>query len=616
VRHFSELTGVPYPWNKYAQVVVSDFFFGGMENTTATTMYEHVLLDARAALDVTSDDLVAHELAHQWFGDYVTCRDWSEGWLNEGFATFLEHVWREKHLGRDEYEYGIKNDLASYLGEAHGRYRRAIVCQDYEAPLDLFDRHLYEKGGLVLHVLRTELGDELFWKGVSTYLKRHAGGIVETRDLMRAFEEVSGRSLGRRFDELVFRPGHVELEIDLAWDDGVLTAGVKQTQSTQDQVPSAYEVPLVLEISESGEQWREKVKVTARADSFAIPCAHRPDFVVVDPEMRVLGEVTVKAPTDMLRNQLANARTARGRWLAAQALAKSDDPVTIEALAARLHDDEEIWLVRAECAEALGRIKARECFEALKKAVDVPHPKVRRAVASALGNFRTTAAVEVLKPKALRDASYVVESEAARALGRTRQSAAFETLIDVMDRASWADVIAAGAIDGLANLRDDRALAHLYKRTRYGHSSRVRRAAALAIPKLATDRRAREHLEDLLDDGDPILRMDIVRALSDLNDPRARAALRARVEIDLDARVRRRIKEVLRDLGGEKKHHKQLEDDLEKLTNEHADLKSRLAKLEARIVPGKNSVTKKSVAPDAKKAAQKLAKRKAGTRRR
>jgi aminopeptidase N len=601
IRHFSELTGVAYPWNKYAQVVVSDFFFGGMENTTATTMYEHILLDARAALDVTSDDLVAHELAHQWFGDFVTCRDWSEGWLNEGFATFMEHVWREKHLGRDEYEYGIKNDLASYLGEAHGRYRRPIVCQDYEAPLDLFDRHLYEKGGLVLHVLRTELGDELFWKGVRTYLERHAGGIVETRDLMRAFEQVSGRSLGRRFDELVYRPGHVELEIDLAWDDGVLTASVKQTQSTQDQVPAAYEVPLILEISESGEHWREKVKVTARADSFAIPCAERPDFVVVDPEMRILGEVTVKAPADMLRKQLAGAKTARGRWLAAHALAKSDDPVTIEALAARLHDDGEVWLVRAECAEALGRIKARECFEALKKALDVAHPKVRRAVAAALGSFRTTAAVELLKPKALRDASYVVEAEAARALGRTRQNAAFDTLIDVMDRPSWADVIAAGAIDGLAALRDDRALAHLYKRTRYGHSSRIRRAAALAIPKLTTDRRAREHLEDLLDDGDPILRMDIVRALSDLGDARSRGALRARVDVDLDARVRRRIKEALRDLGGEKKHQKQLEDDLEKLTNEHAELRSRLAKLEARILPEKNPAPKKAAAKDAKK---------------
>ncbi|HSO34488.1 MAG TPA: M1 family aminopeptidase [Labilithrix sp.] len=588
--YFSELTGVPYPWNKYAQVVVSDFIFGGMENTTATTMYEHILLDARAAIDITSDDLIAHELAHQWFGDYVTCRDWSEGWLNEGFATFMEHVWREKLLGKDEYDYGVKSDVSSYLSEAHGRYRRPIVCQDYDAPLDLFDRHLYEKGGLVLHVLRTELGDTLFWKGVSTYLTRHARGLVETRDLLRALEEVSGRSLGRRFEEMVMRPGHPEIDVDISWESGVITCALKQTQSTTDGVPSAFEVPLVLTIGEhGGGERREKVKLTARADSFAIPCPERPRWVVVDPELRILGDVTVKAPVDMLRRQLATAPTARGRWLAAQALHKSDDPVTIKALGDRLADEAEFWGVRAECADALGRIRARECFETLAASTSTAHPKVRRAVVEALGRFRTTAAVDALKPRALRDESYLVEAEAARALGKTRQSSAYDVLLDVMDRPSWADAIAAGAIAGLASLRDDRALPHLYARTRYGHASRVRRAAALAIPKLSTDRRAREHLEDLLDDSDPIVRIDVVLALADLGDARSRGPLRARGEVDLDPRVRRRIREVVRDLGGEKKQTDQLKEDVERLQTEHLELKARLSRIEAGVAPKKEA---------------------------
>jgi len=603
VAYFSSLTGVPYPWNKYAQVVVSDFIFGGMENTTATTMYEHILLDERAALDVTSDDLIAHELAHQWFGDFVTCRDWSEGWLNEGFATFMEHVWREKALGRDEYDYGIKADLGSYLGEAHGRYRRPIVCQDYDAPLDLFDRHLYEKGGLVLHALRTELGDRLFWTGVSRYLGRHARGIVETRDLLRCLEEVSGRGLGRHFDEMVHRPGHPEVEVELSWDEGVLTAALKQTQSTQDHVPGAFELSFVLAIGEAGGAVRrEKVKLAARVDTVAVPCPERPRFVVVDPDMRILGDLTVKAPADMLRAQLEHAPTARGRWLAAQALSKSDDPVTIEALARRIGDEAEFWGVRADCAEALGSIRAREAFDALQAAIGVAHPKVRRAVVSALGRFRTPAAAAALTPRALRDESYLVESEAARALGRTRQTSAFETLLDLLDRRSWAEVVAAGAVDGLAALRDDRALPHLFARTRYGHPSRVRRAATLAIPKLSTDRRAREHLEELLDDADPILRIDVVRALSDLADARSRSALRSRAEIDLDPRVRRRIREVVRDLGGERKQTDQLKEDVERLQNELVEARARLSKLEAKgaspakAAPRKSSA-EKSVSP-------------------
>ena len=230
VELFSKVTGLAYPWSRYSQVVVSDFIFGGMENTTATTMYEHILLDRRAALDVTSNDLIAHELAHQWFGDYVTCRDWSHAWLNEGFATFLEHVEREHRLGRDEYDWGILGDLESYLSEAQERYRRPIVCREYVEPIDLFDRHLYQKGSLVLHMLRRELGDTLFWGGVRGYLEKHALGLVETNDLQRALERVSGRSFELFFDQWVYRAGHPELKVKVSWENSLLLVEVEQTQ--------------------------------------------------------------------------------------------------------------------------------------------------------------------------------------------------------------------------------------------------------------------------------------------------------------------------------------------------------------------------------------------------
>jgi aminopeptidase N len=611
IKHFGEVTGIPYPWSKYAQVVVADFIFGGMENTTATTMYEHILLDERAAIDVNSEDLVAHELAHQWFGDYVTCRAWYEGWLNEGFATFFEHIWREKVLGQAEYDFGVKGDLEAYATEAHGRYRRPIVCQDYDAPLDLFDRHLYEKGGLVLHALRLEVGGPAFWRGVRSYLEKHARGVVETRDLQRAMEDVSGRSLGRFFEQWLYKPGHPEIEVEVAWDKGMLNVSTKQTQATTDGVPPCFELPLDLDVGgPDGSVVRSTLRVTDRQQSFALLAATRPAFVVIDPAMRIIGEVRTKVSHDLLREQLKKAPTARGRWLAAQALAKTDDRPTIDALGLALSDEREFWGTRVECASALGKIRARESFQALSKAVQTPHPKVRRAVVEALGSFRTTEAMEAIRPRALRDESYLVEGEAARALGRTRQTASFDLLVDLLDRPSWFDVVRVGAIDGLAALRDDRAVPHLSAGVRYGHPSRVRRAAAVALPKLASDRKTRETLEQLLDDGDPLLRIDAVRALAELGDAKARPALRDRLDTETDPRVRRRLRELLRDLAEPRRATEPLREELEKLQGEHGELKARMAVIEARF-PRKEvrATSKNGAAAKTKKTGRKGAKR-------
>jgi aminopeptidase N len=584
IEHFGNLVGVPYPWNKYAQIVVSDFIFGGMENTTATTMYEHLLLDQRAAIDITSDDLIAHELAHQWFGDYVTCRDWSHGWLNEGFATFFEHIDLEHKLGKDEYFYALRGDLEAYFGEANGRYRRPIVCQDYEAPIDVFDRHLYQKGGLVLHMLRTMLGDDVFWKSVRAYLTKHARSIVETRDLMRALEEVSGRGLEQFFEQWVYRAGHPELEVKIEHENGVLNVGVRQTQKIDKESPCfVFDLAFDL-VPEKGKSVRRTHHLEKPAETIALPCPERPSFVVIDPDFGVLADLKVEAPFDMLERQLTRAPTARGRWLAAQALGRRADSPSLAALGRSLTRETELWPVRAESAAALGRTRLAEAFAILKGKVKVKHPKVRRAVVQALGNFRTTEATETLKAIALKDPSYLVESEAARSLGQTRQPAAFDTLVEILDRPAWADVIRVGALDGLAALRDDRAITHVLARTKYGVDSRGRRAAIMALAKLTSERKYREALEELLDDWNPHVRVDVVRALSEMGDAKARGVLSRHLETEQDGRVRRRIREALLELGARSREREsELRDEIDKLKTEQAELSSKVKKLEAAL---------------------------------
>jgi aminopeptidase N len=577
---FGRLTGVPFPWSRYSQVVVRDFVFGGMENTTATTMYEHVLFDERAAVDVTSNDLVAHELAHHWFGDYVTCRDWSHAWLNEGFATYFEHLEREDRLGLDEYDYGVASDVGTYLGEANGRYQRPIVCREYEEPIDLFDRHLYEKGGLVLHMLRRELGDDLFFRGVNAYLSKHGGGIVETNDLARAFEEVSGRSLERFFDQWVYRPGHPVLKVQITWESGQLNVKVRQSQKSGD-VP-LFAFPLEVEIgTKSGKTHRHEKWVESESDALVVPLGERPAWVSFDPEFRVIGAITVEAPADMLREALSKGTTARLRWLAAQALDKRNDPETIRALGGVLGKKSEAWMVRAEAAKALGKIRGPESFEWLEKNATASHPKVRRAVASALGEFRTDDAAKLLTKLAQKDPSYLVSAEAARALGETRRVEALDCLVSLLGEPSWADVKRAGALDGLAALRREEALPHVLERTRYGHPTPARRAAVAALARLSDDRKVREHLEDLLDDADPHFRISVVRALESMGDTRSRSALRRRLDRELDGRVARRIREALRALaGGASAEQRRMTDELEQLKRELAEMKTRLTKVE------------------------------------
>ncbi|MEQ9079271.1 MAG: M1 family metallopeptidase, partial [Sandaracinaceae bacterium] len=373
IRLFSEKLSTPYPWAKYAQIVVADFIFGGMENTSATTLFERALLDERAALDVDMDALVAHELAHQWFGDLVTCRDWSHAWLNEGFATYLEHVWKEHDEGRDAYLYNLEQDLELYLAEHRGRYGRPVVEKVWATPIDVFDRHLYQKGGLVLHVIREHLGDAAFWRGLAHYLERHRGGSVETRDLLRALENATGRSLEELFHQWIERPGHPGLEVAVEHGEGVVRVTVTQTQADKDD-EGAFHLRLPIEIVTEVGAEAHALELTRRVETFAIPASEPPRMVIVDPRMTAPGTLELKAPTDMLITQLKEAESARPRWCAVRALAKRNEPRARAALAEALTGDS-FWGVRAEAAKALGEHRTADAFVALQKGEADADPK-------------------------------------------------------------------------------------------------------------------------------------------------------------------------------------------------------------------------------------------------
>jgi aminopeptidase N len=444
---FSRFTGAPYPYEKYDQVFVQDFIFGGMENTTATTLTDTALLDRRIFLDANMDGLVAHELAHQWFGDLLTCRDWSHAWLNEGFATYFDALFKEHDLGRDEYLLAVLGLRDSYLSEDGGHYRRAIVSKRYRDPVELFDRHLYEKGALVLHMLRGQLGDDLFRRCIQRYVAAHREGSVETVDLRRAVEAETGLNLEPFFDQWVFKAGHPDIKATFAWDEKRKTAvvGVKQVQGTDDKTPSAFAMPLTVAFHLGGRRVHEmKVRMEEKEHSFEAKLASRPKFVSFDPGFRILKTLDFTPPRDMLVAQLAGDPDVVGRIHAAGCLGKDASPEAVAALGKCLADGKAFWGVRAAAAAALGKAATAGARDLLLRNLPTGHPKVRRAVARALGEWRgdEKAAAALLSLAKRGDPSYLVEAEACSALGRTRSPLAFEVLARVYDdRPSWNEVV-------------------------------------------------------------------------------------------------------------------------------------------------------------------------------
>ena len=225
VEYYSDLFGYRYPWAKYSQICVDEYGWGGMEHTSATTLNLNTLHDERAELDTSSESLVAHELVHQWFGDLITCKDWSQIWLNESFATYFTTVWYEHEFGADEAAWRRYEEAQSYKTEDTKRYRRALVTSRYDKPVYMFDRHSYPKGARVLHMLRYVLGDDAFWRTIRHYTNKCALQSVETAQFRIALEEATGQGLDWFFDQWVYHGGHPQYDLALHLGQPAETGG-------------------------------------------------------------------------------------------------------------------------------------------------------------------------------------------------------------------------------------------------------------------------------------------------------------------------------------------------------------------------------------------------------
>ncbi len=492
VKFFSEKTGVKYPYAKYAQTTVRDFG-GGMENISATTQTDNMIHDARTELDSTSDGLQSHELAHQWFGDYLTCRTWSDIWLNESFATYFQAMWDEHNLGHDDFLYlDVKGNQDAYY-QAWGRgQRRPIVTRNYANPDAVFDTYAYPRGGAVLHMLRTYLGEDNWWRAINHYLTKYAHQPVETAQFRIAIEETTGQPLDWFFDEWLYKMGHpvfrVSQDYDAARKTLVIQVRQEQLLDFESQYPQVvlFQTPVDIEIGTASGNRIERVQIDARQEqSFRFSVDSEPLLVNFDYGGTLIKELLFDKTTGQLVYQLAHDQDVLGRIWALQQLrarlnesktAPNDRQAIISGLSATLTKDQ-FWGTRLEAAVSLSGVK--ETREALLAATKDSDARVRARAVTSLAAMKDSSLADAYR-QLLVDRSYAVIRATAVALGQTKSPTAYEALSRLIDEPSWRDTIRASGLNGLAALGDKRALDLGLKFYVAGNPNAVR-IAALAL---------------------------------------------------------------------------------------------------------------------------------------
>ncbi|MET4105410.1 M1 family metallopeptidase [Hymenobacter sp. UYP22] len=416
---FSKKLGVDFPWEKYAQIAVHDFVSGAMENTSASTFQQQLVqFTPRELPDVTyagSESVIVHELFHQWFGDYVTTESWSNLPLNESFADYSELLWAEHKYGADAAAHVQQSKLRNYLEEAQMK-REPLIRYRYNSQEDMFDRHSYDKGGRVLHMLRKYVGDEAFFASLNRYLVNNKLSSTELAKLRIAFEETTGEDLMWFFDQWFLQRGHPELRVTHSYENSQVVVHVQQVQDTLYQ--PVYRLPVTVATWNGNQATEHRLLVTKADQTFRLPVNQRPSLVKFDDEGVLLAEIDETQSQEELLYQLSHARGYLQKYQAIQGLrSKSADLLVSAAFRNTLNDS--FWATRVAALEGLRRYRGAE-GNAVRKdlqrvALNEKNGAVRATAIRVLSGFPNEDFSEVYST-ALKDSSYVVTGAAIEAL--------------------------------------------------------------------------------------------------------------------------------------------------------------------------------------------------------
>ncbi|HRQ74480.1 MAG TPA: M1 family aminopeptidase [Phycisphaerales bacterium] len=542
---FERRFGIRYPWDRYDQLIVKNFMAGGMENTAATTMYPTAIFDETALLDRDLDDLIAHELAHQWTGNLFTCKSWEHIWLNEGWATFSESLWAEEREGEDGYLDSIRNEFRiAEFDKTSGDL--PMVSPIYAEADDVFGRiaNPYPKGASIIHMLRMMLGEDAFWSGAQLYMSRHVHQVVETSDFRYAMEEASGRGLEWFFEQWCYRPGAPELEINVQYDGAAreLVIAVEQTQQIDARTPAfRFNLPVHVKL---GDDWHAfTIDVRERSVRFTRAIDRTPQVVAVDPFLHVLKTVKETKPLPMWVAQLEHGPTIVARHHAIAGIGKHDSPENIARLLAVAANDSTRHTLRNTAVTALAGLASPEARQALVNMLEagVAEAKVRSHLVRALHEEKGDTFLDRLAVIASTDPSYATRVAAIHGLMRHKSKRHADTIAELVHFRSQHEEVRSAALVALVNMDDPRGLELAIQYAAYGNPDRARITAVQSVGNLwkHDPDRAVGFLLPLLHDPERGTAHAAGLALARIGDPRAIPPMRALAETHRDPSTRR-----------------------------------------------------------------------------
>lgn len=410
--YFSKVLRYPFPWDKYSQVVVRDFVSGAMENTSASVFMEDLNVDSRELLDYNWDDIIAHELFHQWFGNLVTCESWANLALNESFATYGEYLWTHNKYGSDEADHHLYSELDNYLNEAENK-KEDLIRFYYEADDDMFDSHSYAKGGLILHMLRNYLGDEAFFQSLEHYLRTHEYGKAEVHDLRLAFEHICGEDLNWFFNQWFLAAGHPKLRIEEVYEHDTFIIKVWQQQNIE--LYPVFKLPLTLDLWENERKTQYILEIDKPYQEFEFSDVSFPELTIVDSEYILVGEKQHEKSSEQYYFQFRNyPENVRARIEALEyCTANHGDSIAQILISDALNDS--FWAIREEALLLFEKDSTEYFLRNEDKIADLamndPNSLVRAQAISVLASKERSKYVEIYR-SSLSDSSYSVVGQA------------------------------------------------------------------------------------------------------------------------------------------------------------------------------------------------------------